>query len=84
MPIYTYGCDKCERVTDAYRPMAEREQGPECCGQPMKQRIVPPMIAPILGGGSMPGYKCPVTDTFVTSRKQRREIMAEHNLIEKG
>lgn len=42
------------------------------------------MLGVVLGGGSMPGYLCPVTDRFVTSRRERRNIMAEHGLIEAG
>lgn len=44
----------------------------------------PQVQAQILGGGSYPGYRCPITGEFVTSRKRRRDIMAEHNVIEAG
>jgi hypothetical protein len=50
----------------------------------MSKVIQPTMLQPILGGGAMPGYQCPVTDEFITSRNRRREIMRLHNLIEKG
>jgi putative FmdB family regulatory protein len=79
MPLYTYTCKQCGKVEDAYRPMSENDKGPDCCGQMMKQIIVPPMIAP-----SMPEYQCPVTGENVTSRKRRKEIMKEHNLVERG
>lgn len=82
MPLYTYKC-KCGKVEDAYRSLADRLKAPKCHGK-MKQIIVPPMIQPILGGGNNPGYKCVVTDQWVDSRKKRREIMKEHNLVEKG
>ena len=83
MPTYTYKCEVCEKTTDAIRKIADRANGPECHGV-MRQMIIPPMIAPVLGGGDMPGYQCPITDQFVTSRKQRKEIMKEHNLEERG
>lgn len=83
MPNYTYECPICKRREDAYRSIADRGNGPECHGQ-MRKIIVPPMLQPILGGGSFQGYQCPVTDQWVTSRRQRRNIVAEHNLIEKG
>lgn len=85
MPLYTYQCAQCGRVEDAMRRMSDRANGPACCGETMPQKIVAPMVqAQILGGGSCPGYKCVVTGEYVTSRKRRREIMAQHNLIEKG
>ena len=83
MPVYTYECFVCQKREDAYRSIADRYLGPDCHGR-MNKIIVPPMLQPIIGGGNFPGYKCPVTDQWVTSRKQRRNIVAEHNLIEKG
>lgn len=84
MPIYTYKCYHCNSVVDASRKIADRKKGPDCCGEVMNQIIVPAMIQPVLGGGDFPGYQCPVTDKYITSRKQRRNVIAEHNLIEKG
>lgn len=86
MPLYTFKCQECDHVQDAMRSLSERENSPFCeeCGSKTRQIIVPVQIAPVLGGGDFPGYKCPITDEFVTSRRQRRNIIAEHNLIEKG
>jgi putative FmdB family regulatory protein len=85
MPIYTYKCASCGEVQDAFRSIANRADSPKCeCGGETKPIIVPTQIAPVLGGGAMPGYQCPVTDKFVTSRRERREIMKRHGLVEKG
>ena len=84
MPLYTYECPVCHRREDGLRPVDKRNEGPECHGGRMALLIVPPMVQPILGGGNFPGYRCPVTDQWVTSRQQRRNIIAEHGLIEKG
>ena len=54
-----------------------------CCEQ-MELTIVPVNIGIVIGGSDFPGYMCPVTDKFVTSRRERRNIMAEHNLVEMG
>lgn len=84
MPIYSYQC-QCGEVIEQYNTVAGRHDGPVCkCGGETSLKIMPTQLAPILGGGNWPGYMCPVTDTFVTSRNQRRNIMAEHNLIEVG
>ena len=83
MPYYSYRCASCGKTEDAYRSIAERNDGPRCHGK-MNLVIVPPMLQPILGAGSNPGYKCVVTGEWVDSRRKRREIMKEHNLVEKG
>lgn len=83
MPLYVYKCKACGKVEEAYRSIADRHTGPECHGE-MEFQISTPMIAPVLGGGSIPGYQCPVSGEHVTSRRRRREIMKEHNLVEKG
>jgi len=86
MPLYTFKCQKCHHTQDAVRSIAERKNGPLCetCGGKTEQIIVPTQIAPIIGGGNFPGYQCPVSGEFVTSRKRRNEIIKEHGLIEKG
>jgi len=83
MPTYSYECEICDSIKDSYNTIAQRHNAPKCnCGQSMVLKIMPTHLQPILGGGDWPGYKCVVTDKFVSSRKQRREIMAEHNLVE--
>lgn len=83
MPLYTYKCNECGKIEDAHRAIKDHNNGPDCHGK-MAQIIVAPMIQPVLGGGNNPGYKCVVTGEWVDSRKKRREIMKEHNLVEKG
>ena len=50
----------------------------------MSLEITATQVANVLGGGSMQGYKCPVSGEWVTSRRQRKEIMARHGLVEAG
>ena len=83
MPTYTYRCETCGKVEDARRSMADRDNGPECHGK-MRKIITPTMVQPVMGGYANPGYQCPVTGEFVSSKRRRKEIMAEHNLVEKG
>ena len=82
MPIYTYKCD-CGNQVDEFRHINQRHDAPLCCGESMRLAIQPTMLQPVLGGGDWDGYQCPVTDEFVTSRKRRKDIMKEHNLVEK-
>lgn len=63
--------------------MADRRNPCECedCGGDTKLVISGGTgFTQIFGAGDFPGYKCPVTEKWVDSRKKRREIMAEHNL----
>jgi len=86
MPTYLYECSKCHAEQEAIRKIADRKQGPQCylCKADTKQIIIAPMVNPIiLGGGSYPGYQCPMTDKYVTSRKDRREIMKQNQVVEK-
>ena len=83
MPIYTYQCPICDKTKDDYNTIIGRHNGPMCC-EPMEMVIVPVNLAPVLGGGDWPGYMCPVTDKFVTSRNERRNIMAKYDLVEAG
>ena len=83
--IYEYQC-AAGHVTMANRPVAERHNDKPCdiCQGKTNLKISTPHLAPILGGGDFPGYHCPVSDQYVTSKKQRREIMSRHDVVEAG
>lgn len=82
MPLYLYRCLECDREQTEFNTVANRHKGPECHGI-MVMKITPPQIqAQILGGSKTPGYSCPVTGEYVTSRSRRRDIMKEHDLVE--
>ena len=83
--LYEYKC-KCGHIEDKHNPVDERHtNAPMHCGERMGIRISGGHhIAPVLGGGGFPGYKCPITDKFVTSRKERKEIMAKRGVVETG
>jgi len=85
MPTYSYKCDSCQSVLDDIVTIAHRNDPRKCpeCGGEMKLKIVPVRINPILGAPGFPGYECPVSGEYVTSRKRRKEIMKEHNITEK-
>lgn len=83
MPLYTYQCEK-GHIAEAWRNISEREDGPECeCGLCMRMIITPVRInAAFLGSSRNEGYRCPVTQEWVDTKKRRMEIMTEHNLRE--
>lgn len=85
--IYTYRCNLCEHTQDANRSMSDRDNAPDCaeCGADMKKVITKVEVnGYFLGSANNPGYMCPVSDTWVSSKRQRRDIMDKHNLLEKG
>lgn len=85
MPLYTYKCPNCGAEETEFNKVDERHTlAPTCC-EPMNLKIMPTQIPPqILGAGSLNGYRCPVTDQWVTSYKQKRQIMKDHDLVEVG
>ena len=85
MPYYDYKCD-CGRCESKFNTVDDRRtQAPMCCGKPMDIKISAAMVnGSFLGSANNPGYWCPVSDQFVDSKRKRRDVMAEHNVIEKG
>lgn len=66
-------------MRDQFNRVSECESSaPVCCEAPMKIAI-----QPVMGMVQRDcQYLCPVTDRPVTSNRQRRNIMAEHGLID--
>jgi len=85
MPIYSYKCTECGETSDHYNTVADRHKTPVCeCGGVTGLSIQPTQIAPVLGGGDFPGYVCPVTEKYITSRRDRKYVMESNNLIDVG
>lgn len=79
MPMYAYRCSECGSEMDAFNRVAECESNaPVCCGAPRKI-VIQPVMGVVAGDVH---YKCPVTGKEVTSMRQRRNIMAEKNLVD--
>lgn len=72
MPLYSYECEKCGNVFDAFRRYEERDAAPEHCdGQAVRRIFTPPMIAP-----DYPGYESPATGKWVEGRRAHAEDLA--------
>lgn len=84
MPLYTYRCAECGGESTDFNTVDDRHKGPTCCGAQMSLRITSTQIGTVIGGGNFPGYHCPITNRFVTSRRERQEIMKRHNVVEAG
>jgi len=77
--LYDYKCSVCGNMTEKANKIADRHSNaPECCGQAMSIAIT---TAPYGYVDRPIHYRCPVTNEGVTSKKQRREIMAREGLV---
>ena len=81
MPIYDYQCKRCgtEYHNISNRVADRRTNAPVCCDEHAEIVIRPPKDTWVQ---FFEDYQCPVTGQHVTSMRQRKRIMAEHNLVE--
>lgn len=71
MPIYSYQCGTCKKITDAFRRYEDRERAEPCeCGATgLATRVFTvPTILP-----DIPEYESPATGKWIRGRKQQRE-----------
>jgi len=79
MPIYEYHCDSCGRGEQRVARISEHKKQIDCqCGQVMRQVL----SAPLFNIQESFAAECPITGRAITSHRQRRNIMAEHGLID--
>jgi putative FmdB family regulatory protein len=81
MPIYAYKCPKCGAECDEFNRIDDRhEKSPVCAECGAKTAM---MISPVRGSVQENcQYVCPQTGQGVTTHRQRRNILAEHNLVD--
>ena len=77
--IYDYRCNTCRSETEAVNKIDERNSNaPLCCGERMEIII---KVAPMGYVDRVIHYICPVSNERVTSKRQRRNIMAREGLV---
>lgn len=77
--LYDYQCKTCGLETEEFNRIDERNSNaPLCCGQRMEIVI---KSAPYGYVDRKIDYICPVTNQHVSSKRQRREIMAKEGLV---
>jgi hypothetical protein len=80
MPTYSYECRYCGQAAERVQRVAQRHEGPRCCGWVMPLVIMAPAIrADNLDAKS---YFDHGLGERITSRSQRKRLMAAHNLVE--
>lgn len=82
MPVYQYRCTDCQKMTDEYRTVEQRNNSPQCsCGGHTEKIIsAPSMVIP-----DIQPYKAVAGDQrWITSRAQHREFLRSNGLEEVG
>jgi len=80
MPIYSYKCEPCDHVIDAYRSVACRAEAPGCdlCqGETVK------IISSYRVHGDFEPYYDDNLETGIKSKKHRAQVMKEKGVYEK-
>ena len=79
MPIYDIVCNKCGKLTEVFRKLADIDDLPACCGTKMERVISAPQVI-----ADIQPYKSMATGEMITSRTQHKKHLKEHGLIEVG
>lgn len=78
MPIYDYLCPECGAERELFNRVSERRTNAPDCHGPMDIKL-----SANLGYVQREcRYECPVTGKVVTSHRERRNVMAEHDLVD--
>ena len=85
MPIYEYKCPHCETRYQEIKKIEDRLDSPVCCNEKTKQVITaPPMVnESFLGSTKNPGYISPLSEKWISTKKQRNDEMKEFNVVPK-
>lgn len=78
MPIYRVACG-CGYQEDVFRSLAEYQNLPSHCGEMMKRVICAPMVI-----ADIQPYRSMATGEYVGGRRQHRDHLKRHGLIEVG
>lgn len=83
MPLYDYRCPSCgTEYHNIKKSIDERRSGaPKCCDGRAELVLKPTRHVMVR---HFTPYACPVTEKPVTSERQRRNIMAKHDLVSHG
>lgn len=79
MPIYTITCDKCEKVEEIFRNMADYDDLPDCCGQKTHRIMSATLATP-----DIQEYRSMIDGSIIGSRSKHRAHLKQHGCIEVG
>lgn len=79
MPIWDIKCDKCGKTEEIFRKIANMNDLPECCGQPMKRDVCAPFVPQ-----EFQPYKSMIDGSIITDRGQHRRHLKANKCFEVG
>ena len=79
MPIYTYRCQACDKVNEAFRSIAERDNAPRCehCKSVTKKIISKQSVH-----SDFAPYYDQNLETYIESKQHRKKVMKEKDVYE--
>ena len=78
MPIYSYRCNACQEVTEAFRSVSNRHDTPDCeCGSDTRKIISPYSVHP-----DFEPYYDDNLETGIKSKQHRKQVMREKGVSE--
>ncbi len=78
MPIYKAVC-RCGHAEDVFRPISQYDDMPHHCGEKMQRGVCAPAVI-----ADIQPYRSMATGEFVGGRRQHRDHLKRHGLIEVG
>jgi hypothetical protein len=79
MPVYSIFCKKCGSIDEVVRTIDERDTLPDCCGAKMTRAMCALMVQ-----SDITPYQSQVTGEMIKTRRQHRNHLKDHKLIEVG
>lgn len=77
MPLYSYQCQSCNEIRDEFRSVAERDNAPACCGEPMRKLIGGYRVVP-----DLEPYYDENLEKYIKSKRHRKQVMREQEVCE--
>jgi hypothetical protein len=78
MPLYSVVCE-CGYGEDVFRSLSNYDDLPHHCGKKMARRVCAPMVI-----ADIQPYKSMATGEYVEGRRQHRDHLKRHGLVEVG
>ncbi len=80
MPIYSYRCSQCGQIHEQHNTVANRANGPTCCGAATDKMLTACMVQ--VPGGIDVNYRCQITGEIIQSMRKRQYIMDKHGMVD--
>jgi putative FmdB family regulatory protein len=81
MSLYDYKCWKCGKTQEAHRSIAERYNGPECCGAPTEKQVSHYHVAPMFNAYRAVGHE---RGRVIKNRDEHRDYLKRYGYEEVG